>query len=162
VADAQIRNGEQVEARQTLAVAEAELQSAKPEDFDQRTRLAGWISLSELYSNAYYDSEHQVHIDNDTHAKAALDQAIAILHSIQPEVQRAYFIRSIARQIREISGEADANKSLVEGAGWASEIQNLRERRRAYRHIAGDLFVSRDIPSGGFAMLPSSNNFRAR
>lgn len=148
VADAQIENGERIEARQTLDVAEAELRSSTPEDFDRHTCLAGWVSLSELYSNAYRDYEHDiwVSVDNNAHAKAALKQAIDMLHSIQPESLRAYFIRSIARQIREISGETDACKALVEGAGWAGQIQNLRERQRAYRHIACDLFACQDVP----------------
>jgi hypothetical protein len=144
VANAQILNEEYLDARETLTFAEVTLPSAQDGEVDQRTTLAGWVSLSELYRKTVDYDEGQKHPELFAPANAALDRAIALLHQMQPVSMRTYYVRAIALEIRELRSVKNAASALVEAGAWADQIKDLRDRRRAYRGIARDLLRDDD------------------
>jgi hypothetical protein len=145
VANAQITNYEHAEARQTLALAEVTLRSAKPGELDDRTTLAGWVSLSELYRQAMDEDAQKKHPEQIAVASSALDQAIGRLHQIEPESLRTYYVRAIAREISDTRTLDAASSALTEAGAWADQIKAQAERRRAYRGLARDLLGDQDF-----------------
>lgn len=142
IADMQNDRGRHADARKTLASAVETLRTAPAGALELGTRLAGWVSVSELSRGA----------DDRRTAEAACDEALRILRNDVPPVQRPQFVRSLAVELRELRGKPAAAALLREAGPWASAVQDEDERRQAYRAIASDLFLYDDY-AGGQAVL---------
>jgi hypothetical protein len=136
IAQDQLYKNQYAEADLILNEAKKTLEEAATKGLDERTHLAGWVSLSELWD---WNIDEK-HILNPSAASAALDQAISLLKSIDPPSQRVYYVRSIAAEIRLQRSNDEAEKLLLQAADWAGQIDFPAERRKAFFGIAYDLF----------------------
>jgi hypothetical protein len=140
IAFRQIGNGKQADARSTLAQArrtmeashDATVQDQPP--LSDHDRLAGWISISELSRGA----------EDAGSANLALDRALSHLNKVEPPVARCEYVPGIAREVRELRGDAPAAKLLVTAGQWSGAIAELPTRRAAYIAFAEELFRCND------------------
>lgn len=121
MADIQIRLDRGSEARKSLEDAALVLRSAKEADLERQKRLGGWISISELSRMA----------NDKASANKAVDEAVSLLNRIEPATDRCPYVRDIAAEIKEVHGEAAGAKLLVEGAQWASKMEDDQKRSDA-------------------------------
>ncbi len=142
VAHAQNWNAQRADRRETLSQARQTLQAAKPGELQPRILLAGWISIAEL---SWCGCEDRTATEDIAMANDARDQAIAHLRAMPSPAERTSFVRGVAERIRRQRTMVEADKFLVEGAQWATQIQEVRLRRRAFRAYANDLYQSEDV-----------------
>ncbi len=142
IADMQIRNGENADARRTLAQAWRALEDAAAGELDEHTRLAGWVSISELSRRA----------GDRTTAWGACDEATRMLRALEPATRRCEYVRGVAAELRELRGKAAAAELLRQAGEWAVGIKDHGYRRKALAAMASDLFFCDDY-AGGRAML---------
>ena len=138
IANMQITGRHVLDGRRTLGHARATIEAAEEGALDTRSRLAGWISISELGRLAGYTR----------FAKAGCKEAIGLLRSIGPARDRCDYVRGVAQEVRKLRGKQAAAELLRESAEWAAEIEDRDRRRRAYLAIASDLFICDDYTGG--------------
>ncbi|MCG3181461.1 MAG: hypothetical protein BIFFINMI_03857 [Phycisphaerae bacterium] len=137
IANMQNEQGYSAGARRTLAEAAATL-GKDWDSLDVQTRLAGWVSISELSRDSY---------DNAS-AAAACEQAVAVLRGIQPEADRCQYVRGVAGELRNLYGKARSAGLLRESGTWAAKIEAPSQRRAIYTGLASDLFLCDDYDGG--------------
>ena len=142
LADDQLNDDNQREARQILAGAADTLRSAKPGELPSRIYIAGWVSISELSRRA----------KDTAAADVACGAAVAAMRSLSPVAERPEYAVGVADEVRELHGKPAAAKVLVESATWAKQIADVGERRAALVSIADATFNCDDY-AGGLADL---------
>ncbi len=128
-------------ARVTLAAAAQTLQQTG-QALDVQTRLAGWVSVSEL-SRAAKDRAQ---------ADSACRQAVEILRAVQPPSNRCQYVCGVADEVRFLHGKSASAELLREAGDWVASLDKLEACREAYRAFAADLFLCDDY-DGGLAMV---------
>ncbi|MHC4982935.1 MAG: hypothetical protein ACYTF6_07180 [Planctomycetota bacterium] len=146
-ANMQIESRHYSDARETLKGAWKTTESAAPEALDEHTRVAGWVSMSELSRKAG---------DRAT-AGRACDEAVKLLRRIQPPPRRCEYVRGLADELRELRGKGPSARLLREADKWAAAIKDRADRQEALKAIASDLFACDDYEGGG-AMLALDND----
>ncbi len=143
IADLQTDNGHDADALSTLAKAR-QILTEIAETLEPQTRIAGWVSLSELSYQA----------GDPDFAGQAIDQAVAALKRLEPPSSRVQFVRGVAAQLHVLRGDAAAANLLVQAGPWIDDNQNskLLARREALVALASDLFLYNDYDAG-LAML---------
>lgn len=141
IAHMQTREGNLYDARDTLAKAQSTLKDPSG-DLDEHTRIAGWVSVSEL-SRAARDPAT---------ARQACKEADHLLHAMTPADKRCQYVRGLAEELEHLDGKAPATALLREAGAWTVEISPVSERRAALQAFASDLFMYDDY-DGGLAML---------
>jgi hypothetical protein len=140
VAYRQIENRRLADARATLGRARATMEAAHDASahdeppLSDHDRLAGWISISELAREA----------GDPPLANAALDRALAHLDRIDPPTARCDYVPGIAREVRQLRGDAAAARLVSRAGEWAARIAEQPTRRAAYVAFAEELFRSND------------------
>ncbi|MCD4825780.1 MAG: hypothetical protein K8S55_14400 [Phycisphaerae bacterium] len=137
IANMQIDNDYYADGRETLRRAMATLKQMG-DDLDSHTRLAGWVSVSELSRRT----------EDDTVAMLACDQAVKLLRSLKPIQQRCNYVRGVAAEIRQVRGKPAAAALLREAAPWIKTMTETNQRRQACKAIASDLFLYNDYDGG--------------
>jgi hypothetical protein len=118
IADIQNRRAHRAGARLSLQQAWRTLEEAGS-DLDAHTRLAGWVSISELSRGAD---------DADTAARAAQvaeDQLLAL----PDKADRCQYVLDLATELRAVFDRGRAVKLLVQAGPWTREIQPQSDRR---------------------------------
>ncbi|HEY8665334.1 MAG TPA: hypothetical protein VIL86_01655 [Tepidisphaeraceae bacterium] len=147
IAELQLRNGDKRGARGTLGQAAGTIKTQDDKQLDAFTQLAGWVSISQLSRGA----------DDKTAASAAIEQALAVLHGIEPASERCQYVVSLAREVRVIRGDVASVKLINEAGPWVASIKEQAERRRALMAFADELFTAEDY-SAGQAMLHNDSD----
>src|SRR5688572_6586003 len=104
IAFRQIGNRKEADARSTLARARQTMEAAHDASahdtppLSDHDRLAGWISISELSRGA----------EDKGLANVALDRALGHLDRVEPPAARCEYVPGIAREVRELRGDAPA------------------------------------------------------
>jgi hypothetical protein len=143
VAYRQIENRRKTDARATLAGARQTMESvhdASVHDqppLSDHDRLAGWISISELSREA----------EDTGLANVALDRALAHLDRVEPPTARCDYVPGIAREVRQLRGDAAGARLLVRAGEWAVKIAERPTRRAAFVAFAEELFRCNDYES---------------
>ncbi|HYE18543.1 MAG TPA: hypothetical protein VEA69_08865 [Tepidisphaeraceae bacterium] len=130
------------EARKTLEAGAATTPTTRPTPagpatrpaFDPHTRLAGWISISELSRRA----------EDRAFANEAVDRAVADLRTLDPHPERCQYVLGVAGELRALRGDAPAAKLIAEAGNWAVDIADADTRRQALGAFAYHLFVCGD------------------
>ena len=142
IANLQNQEGRAGDARATLTQAAQTIRQAEDGRLDEHTRMAGWVSISELSRRA----------GDRRSAGGACDEALALLRSIQPPDKRCRYVRGVAHEARLLRGKKASAAILRESGDWAQRIRDRAERRKACTVIASDLFLCDDY-RGGDALL---------
>jgi len=121
IADTQLRTDRKADAEKTLLLARDTLTGAKKEDFDDFHRIAAWTAISQL-ARAAGDREL---------ALKSSDNALAALNDVQPVAQRPQYVLSLAGELANLRGKAEAIELLESGSAWAAEITDTPTRRLA-------------------------------
>ena len=150
IANMQIVNGQFLDGRKTLGHARVTVEASVSE-LNPHSRLAGWVSISELSRMAGYSR----------FADAACEETIELLRSIEPRPVRCEYVRGVAREVLGSRGNKAAAELLRESAEWVAQIDDRQERRKAYVAIASDLFGCGDY-IGGRNVLRCEGNSKWR
>jgi hypothetical protein len=140
---ANLQNGRRrfADARRTLEAA-AETLRRDGEQLDDHTRLAGWVSISELARAGRGQGM----------AERACDTAVTLLREVQPVPERCQYVHGVAMEVRALRGDRAAAGILREAAPWAKAIEKKAERREALEAVAADLFLCDDYDGGRDAL----------
>jgi hypothetical protein len=134
IANRQTEHGHPADARKTLAQARQTLEHADKSALNDKERLSGWVSLSELARYA----------GDPPFANGALDKALASLNEITPAQERCQYVMGVEREVRALRGDAPAAKLLLTASEWAMELPKEPTRRAAYVTYADGLFHCND------------------
>jgi hypothetical protein len=143
IAELQTDNGHDADALATLAEAR-QILAEIAEKLEPQTRIAGWVSLSQLSRQA----------GDADFANQAIDRAVVALKRLEPPSSRVQFVRGVAAQLHVLRGDAAAARLLVQAGPWIEDGQDSKRiaRREALVAIASDLFLYNDYDAG-LAML---------
>jgi hypothetical protein len=143
IAEMQIRRqGHAGDGERTLRRSAETIEQAPADALDEHTRIAGWVSISELARR----------IDRDRFAARAVDSAVDALKAVQPPRRRTEFVRGVAAEIRWLRGKPAAAELLRQAEPWLRDYRDAEQRRPATAAIASDLFLYDDY-DGGMAIL---------
>lgn len=137
IAEIQIRRNAYSGARQSLARAWETLEEGQGQ-IDPHTRLAGWVSISELSRGAR---------DKTTAANACRRAREALLN-LPEEDQRCQYVLDLAHELRAVFGRSQAADLIVQAGPWARQIDPQSERREVYVAFADRLFDYEAYDSG--------------
>jgi hypothetical protein len=129
IAEIQIHRNAYSGARLSLARAWVTLEAGQ-EQIDPHTRLAGWVSISELSRGAN---------DRDTAAEACRQAREALLN-LPEEDQRCQYVLDLAHEIRAVFGRRRAVELIAQAGPWARQINPQSDRREVYVAFADRLF----------------------
>ena len=130
------------EARDSLAHAVETLKTPEAARMDWQIRIAGWVSVSQLSRR----------IADTATANTACDQAVAMLHQIDPVTERPRYVIGVADEVRELHGPEASAKMLEESAPWTEEIKDQPIRRGALFLITDAIFDCDDYKGGLVAL----------
>ena len=143
IAEVQLLRQSQSDAQLTLAAARKTIMDAKKEQLDDYTRLAGWVSISQLSRRA-----------NDlVTSDLAISQAITAIGNLEPKAQRCDYVISLASEVREVRGKPAAGKFLAQAAPWALEMDNKAQHRQILLAFAREAFFQCDAFEDGRVIL---------
>jgi hypothetical protein len=146
-ASQQMQRGRSEESKQSLAFAAQTLRDAKPGDLKPQIRIAGWVSISELSRQG-----------NDlATAKAACDQAVKVLDSLDPVADRPQYVIGVASEVQALQGKPAAAKLLESSADWIKQLNKADKRREALTDVCRQIFNDDDY-DGGLMVLRSDND----
>ncbi len=129
IAEIQIHRNAYSGAKLSLARAWETLEAGQ-EKIDPHTRLAGWVSISELSRGAD---------DPETAAEACREARDALLN-LPEEDQRCQYVLDLAHEIRAVFGRSRAVDLVVQAGPWARQINPQSDRREVYVAFADRLF----------------------
>ena len=146
IADMQNSQGHHGSARGTLGKAIQTLRR-DGDKLDLHTRLAGWVSVSQL-SRSCRDRETAI---------SACNEATKVLRGIEQPADRCPFVRGVTDQVRALHGNERAAALLREAGPWADQIDSIPDRRVVLRAFTDYLVDCKDY-DGAKAMIRRDND----
>ena len=148
IAEVQLMRQSASDAQATLAAARKTITDSSKDQLDDYTRLAGWVSISQLSRRA----------NDPVTADVAITQAISSIKILEPKAQRCDYVISLAGEVREVRGKAAAGKFLAQAAPWALEKDNKTQHRQILLAFAREAFFQCDAFDDGRVILQQDSD----